>query len=88
MCTKRASGPTCSARWVRKAMTSCLTSRSMASMRATSKTALEPLSQIVWAASVGISPSSAMADDAWASISNQMRKRVSGAQMRAMSGRV
>ena len=32
-CTKRASGPTISARWVRKAMTSCLVSRSISSMR-------------------------------------------------------
>ena len=32
-CTKRASGPTISARWVRNAMTSCLTSRSISSMR-------------------------------------------------------
>ena len=60
----------------------------MASMRATSKTASEPFSQMVRAASFGISPSSAMAEAACASISNQMRKRVSGAQMRAMSGRV
>ena len=33
-CTKRASGPTISARWVRKAMTSCLVSRSISSIRA------------------------------------------------------
>ena len=38
-CTKRASGPTISARWVRKAMTSCLVSRSISSIRATSKMA-------------------------------------------------
>ena len=38
-CTKRASGPTISARWVRKAMTSCLVSRSISSIRATSKVA-------------------------------------------------
>ena len=44
---KRASGPTNSARWVRKAMTSCLTSRSMASMRSTSNFAAPPLSQMV-----------------------------------------
>ena len=31
-CTKRASGPTISARWVRKAMTSCLVSRSISSI--------------------------------------------------------
>ena len=51
-CTKRASGPTISARWVRKAMTSCFTSRSIASMRATSKIASRPFSQIVSAASL------------------------------------
>ena len=38
-CTKRASGPTISERCVRKAMTSCLTSRSISSMRATSNLA-------------------------------------------------
>ena len=52
-CTKRASGPTISARCVRKAMTSCFTSRSMASMRSTSKVAPAPFSQIVSAASRG-----------------------------------
>ncbi len=36
-CTNRASGPTISLRWVRKAMTSCLVVRSISSMRATSK---------------------------------------------------
>src|SRR5450756_1427989 len=36
-CTKRASGPTISARWVVKAMTSCLVSRSISSIRSTSK---------------------------------------------------
>ena len=69
-------------------MTSCLTSASISSMRATSNLALEPLSQMTLAASFGIRPSSAMAEAACASISNQMRKRVSGAQMRAISGRV
>ena len=69
-------------------MTSCLTSRSISSMRATSNLALEPLSQMILAASLGIRPSSAMAEAACASISNQMRKRVSGAQMAAICGRV
>ena len=69
-------------------MTSCLTSASISSMRATSNLAFEPFSQMVFAASSGISPSSAMAEAACASISNQMRKRVSGAQMLAISGRV
>ncbi len=86
-CTKRASGPTISARWVRKAITSCLVSRSMSSMRATSKTAFLPFSQIVLAALFGMTPSSAMASAACASISNQMRNRVSGDQMATISGR-
>ena len=69
-------------------MTSCLTSRSISSMRATSNLAAEPRSQMVLAASLGIRPSSAMAEAACASISNQMRKRVSGAQMAAIGARV
>ena len=40
------------------------------------------------AASFGITPSSAMASAACASISNQMRKRVSGDQIAAISGRL
>ena len=40
------------------------------------------------AACLGMMPSSAMASAAWASISNQMRKRVCGSQMAAISGRV
>ena len=69
-------------------MTSCLTSRSISSMRATSNlAALRPLSQIFFAASFGTMPSSAMASAACASISNQMRKFVSGDQIAAMSGR-
>ena len=47
-----------------------------------------PLAQIVFAASFGMMPSSAMASAACASISNQMRKRVSGDQIAAISGRV
>ncbi len=39
------------------------------------------------AASFGMMPSSAIASAACASISNQMRKRVSGDQMAAISGR-
>ena len=38
-------------------------------------------------AAFGIMPSSAMASAAWASISNQMRKRVSGDQIAVISGR-
>ncbi len=52
-CTKRASGPTISARWVRKAMTSCLVSRSISSIRATSKVAFLPLAQIVFGGFLG-----------------------------------
>ena len=69
-------------------MTSCLTSRSIVSMRSTSNTAFLPLAQMVAAASFGITPSPAMASAAWASISNQMRKRVWGSQIAAISGRL
>ena len=70
---KRACGPTNSLRWVRKAMTSCLISRSIASMRAGSKVAFFPFCQISCAALFGMIPSSAIASAACASISNQMR---------------
>ena len=46
-----------------------------------------PFSQIVLAASFGMMPSSAIASEACASISNQMRKRVCGSQIAAISGR-
>ena len=69
-------------------MTSCLVSRSISSMRATSKVALRPLAQIFLAAAFGMMPSLAMASAACASISNQMRKRVCGDQIAAISGRV
>jgi len=65
-----------------------LTSRSIASIRAISNLAVLPLPQIVFVASFGINPSSAMASAAWASISNQMRNRVSGDQIAAICGRV
>ena len=68
-------------------MTSCLTSRSISSIRAMSNLAFLPLSQIFLAAAFGTMPSSAMASAACASISNQMRNRVSGDQIAAMSGR-
>ena len=84
-CTKRASGPTISARWVRKAMTSCLVTASISSMRSTSNTASLPFSQILRAASFGTTPSSASASVAWASISNQILKRVWGSQIWAIS---
>ena len=69
-------------------MTSCLVVRSISSMRATSKVALLPRSQMTFAASFGIMPMSAMAVAACASISNQIRNRVSGSQIFAISGRV
>ena len=69
-------------------MTSCFTSRSMASIRSMSNFALRPLSQIFFAAAFGMIPSFAMASAACASISNQMRKRVCGSQIAAISGRV
>ena len=69
-------------------MTSCLTSRSISSIRATSNAASLPLAQIVSAADFGITPIAAWASAAWASISNQILKRVSGSQMAAISGRV
>ena len=59
-------------------MTSCFTSRSIASMRAMSKTASRPFSQTLAAASFGTRPSSAIASSACASISNQMRNFVCG----------
>ena len=61
---KRASGPTISARCVRKAMTSCLVTASISSMRSTSKVAWPPFSQMVFAASLGMTPSSASASHA------------------------
>ena len=69
-------------------MTSCLVSRSIASMRATSKVASLALAQIVFAASFGITPRFASASAACASISNQILKRVCGSQIEAISGRV
>ncbi len=68
-------------------MTSCLTSASIASMRAMSNVAALPLSQTFFAASFGMMPSSAIAVAACASISNQMRNLVSGDQIAAISGR-
>ncbi len=87
-CTKRASGPTISARWVVKARTSCLVSRSISSIRSMSKVTFFAFAQIVFAASFGITPSSAWASAACASISNQILNRVCGSQIAAISGRV
>ena len=69
-------------------MTSCLTSRSISSMRAMSNVAFLPLAQIFAAAAFGMMPRSAMASAACASISNQMRSRVCGDQIAAISGLV
>ena len=68
-------------------MTSCFTSRSISSILATSKTAASPFSRMFFAASFGITSSSASASQACASISNQMRNLVSGDQMATISGR-
>ncbi len=85
--TKRAfSAPTISLRWVRKAMTSCLVSASIASMRSTSKVTSFAF-HTASAFSRGMVPRSAMASPAWASISNQMRNLDCGAQTATMSGR-
>ena len=46
-----------------------------------------PFPRSCCAASFGMTPSSARASQAWASISNQMRNRVSGDQMATISGR-
>ena len=78
-----------------KAITSCLVTRSMASIFSilaagsalSAAIAFLPPSQIAWVASLGMIPNSAMASQACASISNQMRKRFSGLQMAAMAGR-
>jgi hypothetical protein len=69
-------------------MTSCFTSRSMASMRSTSKVAFDPFSHTISAAAFGTTPRSASAVVAWASISNQMRNFVSGDQIATISGRL
>ena len=76
-------------------MTSCLVTRSMASIFSTlpagsalsASIALAPPSQMALAEAFGMMPASAMASQACASISNQMRKRFSGAQMAAICGR-
>ncbi len=78
ICTKRLSGPSFSASQVRKAITSCRVSASIASMRARSSSekaaiAASPRARISAAESAGTSPSSAIASVASASISNQMR---------------
>ena len=65
-------------------MTSCFTSRSIASMRATSK----PPRFFTASAGFGDQAELGHGSAACASISNQMRNLVSGSQMRAISGRL
>jgi hypothetical protein len=60
---------------------------SISSMRATSNSPFRPFPRSFSAADFGMTPSSASASQAWASISNQMRNFVSGDQMATMSGR-
>ena len=67
-------------------MTSCRVTASISSMRAMSNSASLAV-QIAAAADFGITPSSAIASQAWASISNQIRNRVSGLQIAVISGR-
>ena len=68
-------------------MTSWRVSRSISSMRAASNFAAAPLRRTVSAADFGTVPIAASASRACASISNQMRYRVSGDQIAAISGR-
>ncbi len=68
-------------------MTSCFVTASIASIRATSNWASRPFAQIVSAAAFGTTPISASAVVACASISNQIRKRVSGVQIALIAGR-
>jgi hypothetical protein len=68
-------------------MTSCLTSRSISSMRATSNSASFALVPDVFGRLLRDHAELGHGVAAWASISNQMRKRVSGDQMAAISGR-
>ena len=74
---------------MRKAITSCFVTASIASMRATSNTAsLALLPDLVSAAAFGTTPISASAVVAWASISNQILKRLSGDQIAVIVGRL
>jgi hypothetical protein len=69
-------------------MTSCLVTASISSMRATSIAgSVRHQAQTASAASRGTTPRSAIASSACASISNQIRSRVSGAQIAAIAGR-
>ena len=83
-CTKRLSSPTNSATDVRKAMTSCLTSASISSMRAISKL---PFSRKALAALSGTMPRSAIFSRARVSTSSQILNLFSCSKMDAISGR-
>ena len=94
-CTNRASGPTMLGEPGQEGDHIVLgDSRSIASIFSTARIGLEsrhrllPPAQIAAAASSGMTPSAACASQACASISNQMRKRFSGAQMAAICGRL
>src|SRR6478609_8966686 len=86
---KRASSPTCCATQVRKAITSCLVTASIASIASTSIFgSVCHQSHSAWAALSGTTPSSPSFSVACASISNQMRYRASGSQIAVIAGRV
>ena len=82
---KREDGPTNSATLVRKAMTSWLTSRSIASIRATSNFARF---WIRLRSAAGITPSLCCASQASTSIFSQMLNRFSSVQMLPIAGLV
>ena len=82
-CSQRPSSPTFSATFETKAMTSCWTSRSMASMRATSKRARARMAS---SASGGTTPRSARTSVAASSTRSQVANLLSSDQMRAISG--
>ena len=68
-------------------MTSWRVTRSISSMRSTSKLTSPALAQIASALALGMTPIAAIASQACASISNQMRKRDCGSQIATMAGR-
>ena len=87
-CMNRASSPTCCETQVRKAITSCLVTASIASMASTSMAGLVfHQSHSACAALFGTTPSSPSFSVACASISNQMRYFASGSQIATMLGR-
>ncbi len=87
-CTKRASGPMNSARWVRKAMTSCfVTALDLVDARDVEGHVPRLGPDGLRARACGITPRSARASQACASISNQMRNRVCGSHTSTMAGR-